>query len=343
MKLWMISFTARGRNTAAALAQAASAAGHSVRTFALPKFCAHRDEPLTLPVADWAEAGFQTADGLVFCCAAGIAVRAIAPWVRDKTSDPAVIVADELGRYVIPLLSGHLGGANALATALAASIGAVPVITTATDLNGVFAVDVFAARNHLFITDMELAKAVSAALLAGEQVGFASDLPWEGLLPWGLTTGAAALGICVSRERTKAPFDRTLRLIPRRYAAGMGCKRGKTGEALEGFLLEQLERCKVAVEELRCIATIDRKGDEPGLWALCSAYRLPLQTYSAAELSALPGDFHGSAFVRTQTGVDSVCERSAVLAAGGPLVAEKTAAQGMTFALARYEEGIHFG
>lgn len=343
MKLWMVSFTARGRETAAALARAASAAGHSVRTFALPKFCAGGDEPLTCSVADWAAAGFQAAEGLIFCCAAGIAVRAIAPWVRDKAADPAVLAADELGRYVIPLLCGHLGGANGLAEALARAVGAAAVITTATDLNGVFAVDVFAARNHLLITDMALAKAVSAALLAGEQVGFVSDLPWEGPLPRGLTTGAAALGVCVCRDRGRAPFARTLHLIPRRYAAGMGCKRGKSAEALEGFLLEQLERRGISVEELRCIATLDRKGDEPGLLALCRACRLPLLTYTAAELSAVPGTFHASAFVRSQTGVDSVCERAAVLASGGPLVVEKTASEGMTFALAEYREGICFG
>ena len=280
--------------------------------------------------------------GLLFCCAAGIAVRAAAPSVKDKTADPAVIVVDEAGRFVIPLLSGHLGGANELAGVIAGKLGATPVITTATDLNGVFAVDVFASKNHLFIGEMALAKEVSAALLAGRRVGFRSDLPWDGPLPPGLTAGDAELGISVSADRTASPFPRTLHLIPRRYAAGMGCRRGKPEEQLEAFLLEQLKRCGASVTELRCIASIDLKADEPGLLALCRRYRLPLLTYSAQQLSAAQGDFTASAFVEEHTGVGSVCERAAVLASGGPLIIKKTAADGMTFALAAYGEAIHF-
>ena len=89
-------------------------------------------------------------------------------------------------------------------------------------------------------------------------------------------------------------------------------------------------------------ATIDLKADEPGLLALCERYRLPFVTYSAEQLSAAEGEFTGSAFVKQTTGVDSVCERAAVLAAGGPLIVKKTAANGMTFALAQYEEEICF-
>ena len=119
MTIWLISYTARGRALGAKVADILRAEGHSCRTFALPKFCQQGDEPLTLSAADWAGKAFEEADALVFCCASGIAVRAIAPHVRDKRKDPAVLVLDEGGTFVIPLLSGHLGGANALAEDLA--------------------------------------------------------------------------------------------------------------------------------------------------------------------------------------------------------------------------------
>ena len=342
MTVWLISYTARGRALAARVGDILRDAGHACRTFALPKFCEAGDEPLTRPAADWAGAAFQQADALVFCCASGIAVRAVAPHVRDKRTDPAVLVLDEGGRFVIPLLSGHLGGANALAEALAAQLSATAVLTTATDVNGLFAVDVFARENGLYIEDMALAKAVSAALLAGEEVGFRSDLPLKGPLPRGLTAGDAALGIHVTAGEG-TPFPRTLRLTPRRYVAGLGCRRGKDAAALEAFLRENLKASGVGLHELAALASIDLKKDEPGLVALSQRLGLPCMTYSAEELKAVPGDFTPSAFVREVTGVDSVAERAAVLASGGALVVKKVAANGMTFALAKKkEEAIRF-
>ena len=252
-----------------------------------------------------------------------------------------MLVLDEGGTFVIPLLSGHLGGANALAVALADRLSATPVLTTATDVNGLFAVDVFAKENDLFIEDMALCKAVSAALLAGEPVGFHSDLPTEGPLPKGLTAEAADLGIYVSAANDQ-PFPRTLRLIPRRYTAGLGCRRGKSEEELESFLMANLNSCGVGLPELKALASIDLKKDEPGLVALGEKLGLPFVTYSAEELKAAPGEFTPSAFVQEVTGVDSVCERAAVLSSGGTLVVRKIAENGMTFALAKKEEAIRF-
>ncbi len=341
MTIWLISYTARGRALAAHLADILRAEGHGCRTFAMPKFVEEGDEPLTLSASDWAGKAFAEADALVFCCASGIAVRTIAAHVRDKRTDPAVLVLDDGGTFVIPLLSGHLGGANALAEDLARKLGATPVLTTATDVNGLFAVDVFAKRNDLYIEDMVLAKTVSAALLAGEKVGFRSDLPVEGALPEGLTAGEADLGILVSATDEK-PFPRTLRLIPRRYAAGLGCRRGKSEEELEAFLMENLVRCGVDVHELRTLSSIDLKKDEPGLVSLANKLGLPFVTYSAEALQEATGDFTASAFVRETTGVDSVCERAAVLASGGQLIVRKVAENGMTFALAKQEEAIRY-
>ena len=135
---------------------------------------------------EWARRRFEDCEAVVFIGACGIAVRGIAPYVKSKKTDPAVLVIDECGMFVISLLSGHLGGANALAREAADFLGAQAVVTTATDLHDRFAVDVFAKRNGCEIFPMTAAKAFSAALLAGEPVGFYSDFPWEGELPAGL-------------------------------------------------------------------------------------------------------------------------------------------------------------
>ena len=138
-------------------------------------------------VEAWTKARFAESDALVFIGACGIAVRSIAPCLKGKASDPAVLVVDEQGRHVISLVSGHLGGANALTVEIAGLLHADPVITTATDLNGYFAVDEFARKNNCAILDLSAAKAVSAALLQKEPVGFYSDFPIRGRVPKGLT------------------------------------------------------------------------------------------------------------------------------------------------------------
>ena len=128
----------------------------------------------------WTGAEFQRSDALIFVGACGITVRAIAPFVQDKFHDPAVLCVDEAGTFVIPILSGHVGGANRLAEFVAGGIGAVPVVTTATDVERKFAVDVFAKDHGLVITDRVLAKRISADILAEEPVGVFSDFGFSG-------------------------------------------------------------------------------------------------------------------------------------------------------------------
>ena len=131
-------------------------------------------------LAGWTALQFAQSDALVFVGAVGIAVRAIAPYCRSKASDPAVVVLDECGRFAVPVLSGHLGGANDLARALAAVCGAVPVITTATDAHGIFAVDEWAKHQNCTVLEAERIKHVSSKLLAGQSVRFAAEFPVQG-------------------------------------------------------------------------------------------------------------------------------------------------------------------
>ena len=176
----MICFTLTGWQTGEMVKEGLEKNGHQAELF-----CKSRYLPRSIKEStkDWAKEQFEKADGLIFMGATGIAVRSIAPYVQNKKKDPAVLVVDECGRFVISLLSGHLGGANELAHRAADILHAIPVVTTATDLEGKFAVDMFAKKNNCQIFRMKEAKEVSAALLAGEKVGFYSEFPWEGELP----------------------------------------------------------------------------------------------------------------------------------------------------------------
>ena len=137
-------------------------------------------------LAEWTSTQFVQSDALIFVGAAGIAVRAIAPHCKSKTTDPAVVVVDECGRFAVPILSGHLGGANDLARAIAAVCGAVPVITTATDAHGIFAVDEWAKHQNCMVLEPERIKLISGKLLAGQPVYYWTDIPVTGTAPAGL-------------------------------------------------------------------------------------------------------------------------------------------------------------
>ena len=258
-------------------------------------------------LAGWTALQFAQSDALVFVGAVGIAVRAIAPHCRSKASDPAVVVLDECGRFAVPVLSGHLGGANDLARALAAVCGAVPVITTATDAHGIFAVDEWAKR-------------------------FAAEFPVQGTPPVGVdparTPAEADFALTLS------PAGDALHLVPRIGVLGIGCRRGTCAEQLEAAFADFCARHSLAPACITAVASIDLKADEAGLLAFCRAHGWPITFYSAEQLRALSGPFTPSPFVQSVTGVDNVCERAAVLASGGCIRIPKQAGGGVTFALA---------
>ena len=166
---------------------------------------------------------FNKADALIFIGASGIAVRAIAPHVKSKTTDPAVLVIDECANFVISLLSGHIGGANELARQIAAAIKAVPVVTTATDVNNLFAVDEWAARRGMVIESMQTAKDFAAALVAGKTAGLCSDYAIKGALPSGVElAGSGETGMAVTTCKNRKPFDTNW--LPQKYAFGKNRK-----------------------------------------------------------------------------------------------------------------------
>ncbi len=194
--------------------------------------------PESVFVADslqsWCEGIFLKSAAVIFVGAAGIAVRTIAPFLRSKTEDPAVLAADECGRHIISLLSGHLGGGNALTAYLAEKLGADPVITTASDVGGKIAIDVWARKNDLFITDPEAAKGIAARIVNGETVPFYCEGRIRGEIPPELML-TEPVGRCeksedrdivpqnVRREENENPADQMIALPDSQNSGHTGC------------------------------------------------------------------------------------------------------------------------
>lgn len=280
---------------------------------------------------------FSDSEALVFVGATGIAVRHIAPYIADKMKDPAVISVDEKGAYIIPILGGHVGGANELARKIAEVLGGESVVTTATDINKKFSVDTWAVSQGLVIASREAAKEISAEILERD-VLLKSDLPIKGELPAGVKSASdvasvasnAALGAaanaaaCAEADaeacagiyigwKKEEPFNNTLRLIPCILHLGIGCRKGTSAEKIKAFVEKVLEEENIDKRAIKGVASIDIKSNEEGLLAFAAEEGVPINFYSAEELAGLPGDFSSSTFVEGVTGVNNVCERAAAM------------------------------
>lgn len=354
MKIALICFSLTGQETGEKLCFGLKEAGMTV---VLDKKSKYLPDSIKVSTSAWAGEKFSDSDALVFIGATGIAVRSIAPYVASKKSDPAVLVIDECGHFVISLLSGHLGGANELAVKVAEILHAVPVVTTATDLHHRFAVDVFAKKNNCSIFNMKAAKEVSAALLAGRKVGFYSEFSVEGEMPDGLLLCDACgkpvrpadddtepeCGVAVTVHTSCQPFAATTQVVPKCLTLGMGCRKGKDAGGIAEAVQKILDRSELYREAFEQIASIDLKKEEQGILSLSDNWQIPFHTYTENELKQVPGEFTPSPFVKKITGVDNVCERSAVLASGnGSLLQKKNGENGVTTAVAAREWRIHF-
>jgi len=299
-------------------------------------------------LSTWTEEHFSTNDALIFIGAIGIALRAIAPYIKTKTKDPAVVVVDELGQFSIPILSGHIGGANELALQISKDLGSIPVITTATDINKVFAVDTWAKSQGLHILNPECIKLVSSKLLKGESVHVKSDCPIQGNLPKNvylndLEDSNAGYDVIIShKDLANECKNDTLLLVPQVITVGIGCRKDISFEAIEKSILNILKKENYHILAINALASIDKKANEKGILEFAKKYDLPFNTYAADELNSLEGDFTKSEFVKSVVEVDNVCERSAVMESNGELIRRKDTCDGagVTVALAINDPNI---
>lgn len=337
MKTAIISVTRNGTEISAKIHSSLNPQ-HPCTQYAFEKYCNENTTAfanLGLLVSDI----FSKYDALVFICAAGVAVRVIAPHISSKFTDPAVIAADEQGKFVISLLSGHIGKANALTQKIADILNAVPVITTATDIGKKFSPDSFAAANNLHMCEAETAKEIAAAVLDNEKIGIYSDYIIENLPE--CFTEKSNIGISISEDFHNSPFDKTLHLVPKNIVVGIGCKRNTDERMLEEFIFKNLEKYDIPLWRVRSVNTIDIKKDEKAVRKFAEKYGIPLKFFSADKLMSVKGNFTESEFVLKKTGTDNVCERSACVD-GGTIIAPKYAENGMTVAIAEMPVKIDY-
>lgn len=302
----------------------------------------HRFEKLSKAVSDV----FHEYRAHIFIMSVGIVVRTIAPHLKHKTVDPAVVVIDDAGHYAISLLSGHIGGANALTLRVANQIGAQPVITTATDVNGLPAIDVFAMDHHLTIENPEAIKTVNMAILTNQSLrihdpfDFLKDFPVQ-MIPAKISDhycwqeDESLPGICIDDRWIQAPKN-VLVLRPKTLIAGIGCNRHTDMIEIKTLLIDTLKRHLLSLSSLVRIATIDAKQEENGLIELSKDIGIPLTFYTKDELNRVTNIPTPSEMVKKHMGTFSVCEAAALLASKmGKLIVPKQLSKNATVAIAR--------
>ena len=284
---------------------------------------------------------------IVFFVSLGAVVRLIAPHLQGKEKDPAVLVIDEAAQFVIPVISGHIGGANACAERLAALLGATPVLTTASDVSQTIAVDILGRELGWTVeaSKEDLTRA-AAAVVNGEPVAFVQEAGEKGWwlhsppLPANIVLfshlsdvppGTYATLLWVTQRDVSDEMRQKLgaRLIiyrpaPKKTALGIGCDRGSSLETLQSALAQALSRTGLEAAQIEGMASIDKKSDEAALLQLAACHGWPLSFFSADELAAVDVP-NPSATVLKHMGTPAVSEAAALLAVGpdGRLLLEK--------------------
>lgn len=281
----------------------------------------------------------ETYKALVFIAAVGIAVRAVAPFVKSKDKDPAVVVIDSAGRYAISLLSGHLGGANELTKTIAELIGAEPVITTATDSLGVTGPDLIATENGLIIDILKETKHIAALLVKGEKVGFLDEenkilLPkgysgdFSGIFGIVFVTNKLSLGLMLDEN------IKQLKLIRRNIVLGIGCKKDYSPEKMRELVLKLLEENNIDKRAVKLITSVDVKKEEKSIQELARYFQADIRFFSREEIKEIQDKYEGSQFVEKSIGVKAVCQPCVELS-GGSILTDKISCDGMTLCIGK--------
>lgn len=290
-------------------------------------------DPRPLGLSQTLTGAWTRYQGLVLVMATGIAVRTIAPLLCDKRHDPGVVVLDERGRFAVSLLSGHLGGGNALARQVAALTGGQAVITTASDTLGLTAIDLWARHHNLVLAGGSLTS-VSASLVNRGRIKVFSDLP--GTLPADFTlVQQPQEAELLITNRLQALGDKQTQLAPRNLTMGIGCNRGTSMEQIDLAARATCRQSGLCFQAVSQLATIDLKRDEEGLLQFAAASGLGLHYFTAEQLNTVPGITASEAAMKA-TGAQAVAEPAALLAARtDTLLIRKIKWKDVTIALAQ--------
>ena len=296
---------------------------------------------------------FARVDGLVCIMASGIVVRLLAPHLKTKDQDAAVVVCDEAGQHAISLLSGHLGGANELATEVAEILGGQAVITTATDVNHLPAFDEVARNCNMVVEPLTRIKLLNSLLLDQQPIVLADSEGFVAAAYQKISSVIIVRSFATALDQTAEGFvfvsnrylpqlneqSNLLALRPRNLAVGIGCNRDTTADEIEMVVHQTLRDSFLAFASIGVIASIDAKQYEVGLLKFVEHNRLPLHFYSAGELNAISTPTPASDYVQQAVGAKGVCEPAAVLAAsGGRLLVKKKKSGNVTVAVAEMSQ-----
>ncbi|MGW6924211.1 precorrin-3B C(17)-methyltransferase [Streptomyces sp. NPDC054950] len=265
------------------------------------------------PVGDAVRRAFAECEQLVCFLATGAVVRLVAPLLSDKTSDPGVVCVDEAGRFAVPVVGGHAGGANELALAVGELLGAQPVVTTATDAVGIPGLDTLGLPVEGDVAG------VTRALLDGEPVALAAEVAWP--LP---PVPFAERGSYTVRltDRAVEPGSGEVLLRPPSLVVGVGASSGAPADEVLDLVEGVLREAGLSVRSLAELATVDAKRYEPGIVEAARRLGVPVVTYSAEELAGVevpnPSDAPLAA-----VGTPSVAEAAALIGGGELLVPKR--------------------
>jgi cobalt-precorrin 5A hydrolase / precorrin-3B C17-methyltransferase len=288
----------------------------------------------------------------IMITAVAVAVRSVAPYLNGKTRDPGLVAVDERGHYAVSVLGGHARESNKLARRVAFLLEGQPVVTTASEVSETLPLDLIGQRFGWTLENREAAAAVSAALINGAPLGIYQD---QGETDWGRdrlppsatifdsvealakagTDGALIISDRVLSDAELAALPPTMIYRPRSLVLGIGFNTGtdvaEMAQAVNALLAEN----SLAAASLFAIATIEAKRDDPALVALAERLDLPLQYFSAGELSEVPTPTPPSAVVARAVGSPAVAEPAALLSSGGVIVVPKVKTGNVTLSLAR--------
>lgn len=302
--------------------------------------------PFERGFADALRQGFSQYDQIIVIGATGVTVRVLAPVLDDKLTDPAVVVLDEQGQFAISLLSGHVGGANQLARQLADILGGQAVITTATDVNNMAALDQLAEQLDGRIDNFrDSVKRVNQMLVSGKKVGIwwhpalaekKDSCDTRGLIAVEDLTALPDIDALVYisyRQEMPTLNVPTFKLVPRRVVVGIGCRRGVEPRLVAQMLAAHLAENDFDPLALKVIGSVELKRDEPALNQLAQTAGVPFQLFPITALSELEHLFPVSEFVRQTVGAGCVSQPVAWLLSGGNITGHTLKQQGVTMTL----------
>lgn len=306
------------------------------------------DEPTTAKVGEL----FKSHEALACIFSLGAVIRLISPHMKDKKTDPAVVVIDDAGKFVISTLSGHLGGANMLSEEIAGIIGATPVITTAADVNKTIAVDLVGREFGWQIEDDSTVTRVSAFMVNDEKIGVfqdAGERDWwmpKRELPKNVQVFATiddmlrsdCKGFLIISDRKiqdGAVLGRAVIYRPRTLVVGVGLHWDTTRDTIREGLEFCLSKFGLSAKSIAKFASIKKEAQVAGLRELADEMKVPVDYYEKQDLAGVtipnPSDV-----VQSFEGTPSVSEAAAIKSSGGTLVVEKQKfPPNLTIAIAR--------